>query len=180
MLLMIDNYDSFTYNLYQYLSELGAEVEVARNDKISLEDIQGMSPDGIIISPGPGTPLEAGISNDVIRHFGPKTPTLGVCLGHHAAKGGRAAKGELTLTRVQETLPPMDSPANVKLALETIRAWALAGMIPGSVLNGVVRIHQDWIAAHDSQMDRQLLRDAEERIQELEDQLRRASVRRVS
>ncbi len=82
MLLMIDNYDSFTYNLYQYLCELGAEVEVARNDKISLEDIQGMSPDGIIISPGPGTPLEAGISNDVIRHFGPKTPTLGVCLGH--------------------------------------------------------------------------------------------------
>ncbi len=82
MLLMIDNYDSFTYNLYQYLCELGAEVEVARNDKIALEDIEGMSPDGIIISPGPGTPLEAGISNDVIRHFGPKTPTLGVCLGH--------------------------------------------------------------------------------------------------
>ena len=82
MILLIDNYDSFTYNLYQYLSELGAKVEVARNDKISLEDIQGMSPDGIIISPGPSTPLEAGISNDVIRHFGPNTPTLGVCLGH--------------------------------------------------------------------------------------------------
>jgi len=82
MLVMIDNYDSFTYNLYQYLSELGAEVEVARNDKISLEEIEAMSPDGIIISPGPSTPLEAGISNDVIRHFGPKTPTLGVCLGH--------------------------------------------------------------------------------------------------
>ena len=82
MFLMIDNYDSFTYNLYQYLSELGAEVEVARNDKISLEEIEGMSPEGIIISPGPSTPLEAGISNDVIRHFGPKTPTLGVCLGH--------------------------------------------------------------------------------------------------
>ena len=82
MLLMIDNYDSFTYNLYQYLCELGAEVEVARNDKISLEEIQDMSPEGIIISPGPSTPLEAGISNDVIRHFGPNTPTLGVCLGH--------------------------------------------------------------------------------------------------
>ena len=82
MLLMIDNYDSFTYNLYQYLCELGAEVEVARNDKISLEEIQDMSPKGIIISPGPSTPLEAGISNDVIRHFGPNTPTLGVCLGH--------------------------------------------------------------------------------------------------
>ena len=82
MLLMIDNYDSFTYNLYQYLCELGAEVEVARNDKISLEEIQDMSPVGIIISPGPSTPLEAGISNDVIRQFGPSTPTLGVCLGH--------------------------------------------------------------------------------------------------
>ena len=82
MLLMIDNYDSFTYNLYQYLCELGAEVEVARNDKISLEEIQDMSPEGIIISPGPSTPLEAGISNDVISQFGPNTPTLGVCLGH--------------------------------------------------------------------------------------------------
>ena len=82
MLLMIDNYDSFTYNLYQYLCELGAKVEVARNDKISLEEIQDMSPEGIIISPGPSTPLEAGISNDVIRQFGPSTPTLGVCLGH--------------------------------------------------------------------------------------------------
>ena len=82
MLLMIDNYDSFTYNLYQYLAELGAEVEVARNDKISLEEITDMSPQGIIISPGPSTPLEAGISNDVISHFGPTIPTLGVCLGH--------------------------------------------------------------------------------------------------
>ena len=82
MLLMIDNYDSFTYNLYQYLCELGAEVEVVRNDKISLEEIHDMSPEGIIISPGPSTPLEAGISNDVISQFGPNTPTLGVCLGH--------------------------------------------------------------------------------------------------
>ena len=97
MLLMIDNYDSFTYNLYQYLSELGAEVEVARNDKISLEEIKGISPEGIIISPGPSTPLEAGISNDVIRRFGPKIPILGVCLGHqcigyvYGAKGGRSS-----------------------------------------------------------------------------------------
>ena len=82
MLLMIDNYDSFTYNLYQYLSELGAEVTTVRNDKITLEDIESMAPDGIVISPGPSTPLQAGISNDVIRHFGPKLPTLGVCLGH--------------------------------------------------------------------------------------------------
>ena len=82
MLLMIDNYDSFTYNLYQYLAELGAEVVTVRNDKITLEDIEAMDPQGIIISPGPSTPLEAGISNDVIRRFGPKLPTLGVCLGH--------------------------------------------------------------------------------------------------
>ena len=82
MLLMIDNYDSFTYNLYQYLAELGAEVVTVLNDKITLEDIEDMDPQGIIISPGPSTPLEAGISNDVIRHFGQKVPTLGVCLGH--------------------------------------------------------------------------------------------------
>ena len=82
MLLLIDNYDSFTYNLYQYLAELGAEVVTVRNDKTTLEDIEAMNPQGIIIAPGPGTPLEAGISNDVIRHFGPRVPTLGVCLGH--------------------------------------------------------------------------------------------------
>jgi anthranilate synthase/aminodeoxychorismate synthase-like glutamine amidotransferase len=82
MILMIDNYDSFTYNLYQYLCELGAEVETYRNDKITLEEIEDLAPAGIVISPGPSTPLEAGISNDVIRHFGPKVPTLGVCLGH--------------------------------------------------------------------------------------------------
>jgi len=82
MLLIIDNYDSFTYNLYQYLSELGAEVVTVRNDKITLEDVEAMSPEGIVISPGPCTPREAGISNDVIRHFGPKLPVLGVCLGH--------------------------------------------------------------------------------------------------
>ena len=82
MLLLIDNYDSFTYNLYQYLCELGAEVEVIRNDKTTIEDIEAMQPEGIVVSPGPCTPREAGISNDVIRHFGPKLPVLGVCLGH--------------------------------------------------------------------------------------------------
>ena len=82
MLLLLDNYDSFTYNLYQYLSELGAQVETVRNDKITLEDIEDMAPEGIIISPGPCTPHEAGISNDVIRSFGPRLPVLGVCLGH--------------------------------------------------------------------------------------------------
>ena len=82
MLLLIDNYDSFTYNLYQYLCELGAEVEVIRNDKTTIEDIEAMQPEGIVVSPGPCTPREAGISNDVIRHFGARLPVLGVCLGH--------------------------------------------------------------------------------------------------
>ena len=82
LILLIDNYDSFTYNLYQYLCELGADVEVVRNDKTTLEDIETMNPEKIVISPGPCTPKEAGISNDVIRHFGERTPTLGVCLGH--------------------------------------------------------------------------------------------------
>jgi len=82
MLLLIDNYDSFTYNLYQYLSELGEEVAVVRNNKITLEDIENMEPQRILISPGPSTPLHAGISNDVIRHFSSRLPILGVCLGH--------------------------------------------------------------------------------------------------
>ncbi|MFC2019680.1 anthranilate synthase component II [Chloroflexota bacterium] len=82
MLLLLDNYDSFTYNLFQYLSELGQEVVVIRNDKTTIEEIEGMKPERIVISPGPSTPLRAGISNDVIRHFGPKLPILGVCLGH--------------------------------------------------------------------------------------------------
>ena len=82
MLLMIDNYDSFTYNLYQYLSELGATVVTIRNDKTTVDEISSMSPDGIIISPGPCTPGEAGISNQVIKSFGSHMPILGVCLGH--------------------------------------------------------------------------------------------------
>lgn len=82
MIVMIDNYDSFTYNLVQYLGELGAELEVFRNDKITLEDLAALEPERIVISPGPCTPLEAGISNDVIRHFAGKCPILGVCLGH--------------------------------------------------------------------------------------------------
>ena len=82
MLLLIDNYDSFTYNLFQYLSELGEEVQVVRNDEITLEEIERVSPERIVISPGPSTPQNAGISNDVIRYFGDKVPILGVCLGH--------------------------------------------------------------------------------------------------
>jgi anthranilate synthase component 2 len=82
MLLLIDNYDSFTYNLFQYLSELGEEVWVVRNDRVSLDEIEARSPQRIVISPGPGTPERAGISNDVIHHFGSRLPLLGVCLGH--------------------------------------------------------------------------------------------------
>jgi anthranilate synthase component 2 len=82
MLLLIDNYDSFTYNLFQYLSELGEDVLVVRNDKTTLQDINQMNPERIVISPGPSTPLQAGISNEVIKHFGSRLPILGVCLGH--------------------------------------------------------------------------------------------------
>ncbi len=82
MLLLIDNYDSFTYNLYQYLGELGAEVEVVRNDEVTLDEIAAKAPERIIISPGPGNPDEAGISKDVIRRFGGVMPIFGVCLGH--------------------------------------------------------------------------------------------------
>jgi anthranilate synthase/aminodeoxychorismate synthase-like glutamine amidotransferase len=92
MLLLIDNYDSFTYNLYQYLSELEQEVEVARNDKITFEEIEKLKPERIVISPGPGRPEDAGISNEVILRFGGRVPILGVCLGHQCigqAYGGR-------------------------------------------------------------------------------------------
>jgi anthranilate synthase/aminodeoxychorismate synthase-like glutamine amidotransferase len=82
--LLIDNYDSFTYNLYQYLCELGASVTVVRNDAITVDEIQAQAPDFIVISPGPGVPRDAGISVDLVRALGSKTPILGVCLGHQA------------------------------------------------------------------------------------------------
>jgi len=84
MILMIDNYDSFTYNLVQYLGQLGHEVEVRRNDGVSLEEIRAMEPDAIFLSPGPGTPREAGITVDVVRRFHETIPIMGVCLGHQA------------------------------------------------------------------------------------------------
>ena len=80
--LVIDNYDSFTYNLVQYLGELGAPVTVRRNDEITVEDVAGLSPQAIVLSPGPKTPLQAGVCNDVIQRLGPRVPILGVCLGH--------------------------------------------------------------------------------------------------
>ena len=95
MLLLIDNYDSFTYNLYQYLSELGAEVEVRRNDKVTLDEIETMQPAQIVVSPGPCTPNEAGLSCKIIETFGPRIPLLGVCLGHQAIGqvfGGRVIR----------------------------------------------------------------------------------------
>jgi len=95
VILLIDNYDSFTYNLYHYLSELGATVKVFRNNKVSLEEIASMKPEKIVISPGPCTPREAGISCDVILRFAEKTPILGVCLGHQcigAAFGGEVVR----------------------------------------------------------------------------------------
>jgi anthranilate synthase/aminodeoxychorismate synthase-like glutamine amidotransferase len=82
LILVIDNYDSFTYNLVQRLGELGAALDVRRNDKTSIAEIERLNPDRIVISPGPCTPKEGGISNEVIRHFGPRLPVLGVCLGH--------------------------------------------------------------------------------------------------
>lgn len=93
MILMIDNYDSFTYNLVQYLGELGQEIKVFRNDKITIAEIEELKPERIVISPGPCTPKEAGISIDVIRHFQGEMPILGVCLGHQSI--GEAFGGDV-------------------------------------------------------------------------------------
>jgi anthranilate synthase/aminodeoxychorismate synthase-like glutamine amidotransferase len=93
MILVIDNYDSFTYNLVQYFGELGEEVVVRRNDKTSISEVNSLKPDRICISPGPGTPDDAGISNELIRHFGPHLPILGVCLGHQCI--GKVFGGEV-------------------------------------------------------------------------------------
>ena len=95
MLLLIDNYDSFTYNLFQYLSELGADVRVYRNDELTVEAAITLRPDHVVISPGPGTPAESGISRELVHQFGPHIPILGVCLGHQCigeAYGGRVIR----------------------------------------------------------------------------------------
>ena len=97
MLLMIDNYDSFTYNVVQYLCELGGEVEVVRNDQVSLADIEALGPDRIVISPGPCTPDEAGISMPVIESFAGRLPILGICLGHQSI--GQVFGGEVVRAR---------------------------------------------------------------------------------
>ena len=100
MLLMIDNYDSFTYNLVQYFFELGQKVEVFRNDQISLQDIEKKSPDFLVISPGPCTPKEAGISVSAISHFSGKMPILGVCLGHQSIGAAYGADIILSLIHI--------------------------------------------------------------------------------
>ncbi|TDJ60959.1 MAG: aminodeoxychorismate/anthranilate synthase component II [Nitrospina sp.] len=97
MILMIDNYDSFTYNLVQYLGELGADIQVVRNDKIDIAGIEKLNPEKIVISPGPCTPSKAGISKEVAKHFAGKVPLLGVCLGHQSvveAFGGEIVKAK--------------------------------------------------------------------------------------
>lgn len=106
MILMIDNYDSFTYNLVQYLGEMGAELQVYRNDKITIEEIERLDPDRIIVSPGPCTPREAGISVEAIKHFQGRLPIFGVCLGHQSigyafggdiVRAGRLMHGKTSL-----------------------------------------------------------------------------------
>jgi len=97
MLLMIDNYDSFTYNVVQYLGELGADVKVIRNDEMTVAEIEALNPERIVVSPGPCTPNEAGVSIDVIKHFAGKLPVLGVCLGHQSI--GQAFGGDVVRAR---------------------------------------------------------------------------------
>jgi anthranilate synthase/aminodeoxychorismate synthase-like glutamine amidotransferase len=154
MLLMIDNYDSFTYNLVQYLGELGANIRVFRNNKITVQEIEKLSPECIVISPGPCTPKEAGVSIEVIKHFAGKTPVLGVCLGHQsigAAFGGniirapRLMHGKTSLIyhngeTVYKGLPnPFEATRYHSLLIERetlpdclyITAWTDAGEIMG-------------------------------------------------
>jgi anthranilate synthase component 2 len=100
LITVIDNYDSFTYNLVQYLGQLGAEPRVHRNDEVTIEELAAANPTAVVISPGPKTPLEAGISNDVIRYFAGKVPVLGVCLGHQClahVHGGKIARADRIL-----------------------------------------------------------------------------------
>jgi anthranilate synthase component 2 len=100
MILVIDNYDSFTYNLVQYLGELGADIRVRRNDQVTVGEVEAMAPEQILISPGPGRPENAGVTVEVIHHFGPSIPILGVCLGHQAigvAYGGTVCRAAVPM-----------------------------------------------------------------------------------
>jgi len=142
MILVIDNYDSFTYNLVQYLGEMGAELDVRRNDAVSLGEIKQLAPDKILLSPGPGTPDNAGITLDVIRTFGPRIPIFGVCLGQQAigqALGGRVVRAEQLMHG--KTSPIIHSGegvfAGLPSPLEATRYHSLIverGSLPGSLV----------------------------------------------
>ncbi|MEX2430686.1 MAG: aminodeoxychorismate/anthranilate synthase component II [Dehalococcoidia bacterium] len=137
MLLLIDNYDSFTYNLYQYLCELGASVRVVRNDKVTLDDIESMTPERIVISPGPCTPEEAGISTDVVRRFGRSIPILGVCLGHQCigVAYGATVAGAGEIVHGKTSVISHDGNgvfAGLPQLFEAIRYHSLA-IVPGTV-----------------------------------------------
>ena len=120
-ILLLDNYDSFTYNLYQYLCELGAEVEVVRNDQISVDEIAQRAPDGIVVSPGPSRPENAGISLAVIERLGPTTPILGVCLGHQSI--GMVYGGEVITVEPAFAATSADSRSGTESATMPAPAW---------------------------------------------------------
>ncbi|MFT5170826.1 MAG: anthranilate synthase component 2 [Candidatus Marinamargulisbacteria bacterium] len=113
MILLIDNYDSFTYNLFHFLREVGADVQVHRNDTLTMKEIEGMGVSGIVLSPGPCTPNEAGICLDIVHNFQKKLPILGVCLGHQAigqAFGGKIVRGEKPMHAVISDISHSESP----------------------------------------------------------------------
>ena len=185
-ILLIDNYDSFTYNLYQYLCELGATVEVHRNDEIEVEEIRALAPDRIVISPGPCTPAEAGISLPLIRELGLDTPILGVCLGHQAigaAFGGRVIRApapvhgklstiEHTGVGVFRDLPsPFEATRYHSLIVERqslpdsleITAWSDDGLIMGLrhrtlPVEGIQFHPESYTTEHGKQLLRNFLR----------------------
>ena len=134
MVIIIDNYDSFVYNLAQYLGELGWKPVVHRNDEVTLADIERARPSHIVISPGPCTPLEAGISNDVVRHFGGKVPILGVCLGHQCighVYGGRIVRATVP-THGKSTLVYHDGRTVYRNLLNPFEAGRYHSLVIGS------------------------------------------------
>ena len=189
--LLLDNYDSFTYNLYQYLSELGATVEVFRNDEIEVDEVRERAPDRIVVSPGPCTPTEAGISLPLIRELGVDIPILGVCLGHQAigaAFGGRVIRapepvhGKLSTIRhtgagVFDGLPsPFAATRYHSLIVEreslpeslAITAWSEDGLIMGLrhralPVEGIQFHPESYTTEHGKQLLRNFLDDSPQR-----------------